>query len=153
MDKILNFMTGNGRTDWYSIQIEAVQKRIIILSATLSNGRHKLAIMSSSSATNPRSRELLETIEDAVLAVQRILCGNKSRFEMVSFQKYNAVAMLRLQNYVGYCVVCHNNTLRSAGWLLCRYALNGGCPLEKRSNIALRPFKEEHSDLKDIKKP
>ena len=75
----------------------------------------KLAIMSSCSATNSRSRELLETREDAVATVQRILAGNESRFEMVSFQQYNTVAKLRSQHCNGYFVVCHINALRSAG--------------------------------------
>ena len=87
--------------------------------------------MSSSSATDPRSRELPETRDNAVVAVQRILAANESQFDFVSFLKYNAVSKLRPQNYNGYFVVCHINTLRSAGWLLCRYALNGGCTLEK----------------------
>ena len=28
-------------------------------------------------------------------------------------------------------MICHVDTVRSAGWLLCPYALNAGCPLEK----------------------
>ena len=113
-------------TDFYSIQIETVHKQNIILNSTLSNGRHKVAIISSSSAANPTSRQLQKTRDDAFVAVQRILAGNESRFEMVSFQKYNAMANLQSQHYNGYLVICHINALCSARWLLCRYGLNGG---------------------------
>ena len=80
---------------FYSIQMETVQKRSIILNAVLSNGRHKVAVMSSSSSENPTSRQLLETKEYACVSEEKILAGNESRFEMVSFQKFNAVAKLR----------------------------------------------------------
>ena len=111
--------------------MEKVQKTNTILNATLSNGRRKPAIMSSSSAENPMKCELLEAREDSVVAVQRMLVTNESRFEIVSFQKYNAVAKLRSLHYDGYFVICHIKSLRSTGWLLCLYALNAGCTLEK----------------------
>ena len=60
--------------------------------------------MSSSSEANPTSRELLETRDDAVVAVQRILAGNESRFEMVPFQKYNTIVTTsqRIFRYISY---------------------------------------------------
>ena len=119
-------MNGNGR-----ILIERFLKWNIILNAGLSKGRRKLPIMSLSSAANRTCRDFLETKEDVVVVVQRILAGNESRFEMFSFQKHNAVVKLRSQLYCGYFVICNIDTLRSAGWLLCRYALNSGCTLEK----------------------
>ena len=41
------------------------------------------------------------------------------------------VAKLRPPHYHGFSVVCHANTRRSAGWLLCRHSENGKCEVEK----------------------
>ena len=121
-----------------------------MLNATLSNGRHKLAIMSSSSATNPRSEELLETREDAVHAVQRILAGNESRFEMVFFQKYNPVSKLRSQHYNGYFVICHIKPLTFDRMDLVPLCIESWMSSWKNACIGLGSFKEEHPGLKDI---
>ncbi len=77
------------------------------------------------------SRQMLETKDDALAAVKRILDGNESRFKMVPFDEYNRIAKLWSQYYNSYYVICHSITLRWAGWLLCRYAKHGGCPLGK----------------------
>ena len=61
------------------------------------------------------SRQLLETKEEARSAIARILKGDNSRFQVVPFEKFNTVAKLRSRHYNGYFVICHTNTLRSAG--------------------------------------
>ena len=83
------------------------------------------------------SRQILESRYDACTAVRQILKGNHTRFEMVDFEQYNRIAKLRSRHYASYYVRCHANSLRSAWWLLCRYAKNGGRKLEK----ALYSFK------------
>ena len=75
--------------------------------------------------------QFLETKDSACAAVQRILNNRDSRFEVVPFENYNKTTKLRSQHYNGYFVLCHSNTLRSAGWLICRYVKNGGCCLER----------------------
>ncbi len=99
--------------------------------------------MSSSS-----SKQLLETRDEGCPAVQRILKGDESRFEMVPFEKFNAIARLRSQHYNGSYVICHENSLRSAGWLLCVYVKNGGCLLQK----ALYGFKTVQGDTSRLEK-
>ena len=81
--------------------------------------------------TTSTSRQLLETREDACSTVQKILHGEAARFEMIPFDKYNRIARLRSPHFNSYSVLCHSSTTRSAGWLVCRYILNGGCQLEK----------------------
>ncbi len=78
-----------------------------------------------------RSWQPFESKDEACSVGQRILNGNDTRFEMVSFKKFNRVAKLRPRCYNGYMVLCHANTTRSAGWLLCRYAKHDGCSLSK----------------------
>ena len=86
-------------------------------------------------STTRASRQLLETREQAIIVVKELIRGNSTRFELVPFEKYNTIAKLRSQHYNGYFVVCHVNTLRSAGWLVCRYAKNGDCPLDRAIQI------------------
>ena len=50
---------------------------------------------------------------------------------MFNFERYKRIAKLGSQHYASYNVLCHANSLRSAGWLLYRYAKNGVCLLEK----------------------
>ena len=74
-----------------------------------------------------KSRQLIITRDDALAAVKSLLNGENNRFELVLFEKYNTHAKLRSQHYKGCFVVLHANTMRSAWWLLCRYAQNGVC--------------------------
>ena len=88
-------------------------------------------------STTTGSRQLLETREQAIIVVKELIRGNSTWFELVPFEKCSTVAKLRSQDYNGYFVVCHVNTLRSPGWFICRYAKNGGCPLYR----AIQSFK------------
>ena len=79
-----------------------------------------------------QNRQLIITRNDTPAAVKSLLQGKANQFELVSFEKYNTHAKLSSQYYKGYFVVCHANTVFSAGWLLlCRYAQNGVCTVEK----------------------
>ena len=77
-------------------------------------------------STTTGSRQLIKTREQTIIVVEELILGNYTRYELVPFEKYNTIAKLRYQHYNGYFVVCHVNTLRWAGWLVCRYAKNGG---------------------------
>ena len=78
-----------------------------------------------------QTRQNIITRDDALTVVKSLLKGENNRFELAQFEKYNTHAKLRSQHYKGYFVVCHANTMRSAGWLLCRYAQNGVYTVEK----------------------
>ena len=87
---------------------------------------------SSMEQTNgPSTRQLLETRDDACTAVGRILDDHQSLFEMAPFAKDSTVNKLSSTCYKENFVICLENTLHSASRLLCRYAKNGGCLLEK----------------------
>ncbi len=79
----------------------------------------------------PSTCQLLETRDDASTAVGRILDGRQSLFEMAPFAKNSTVNKLSSTCYKENFVICHANTLHSDSRLLCRYAKNGGCLLEK----------------------
>ena len=81
--------------------------------------------------SHARSHQLLETREEAVSVVQQIVSGVKTHFEQFHFHKFNDVSKFRLQHYNRYLVVGHVNTLRSEEWLVCRYDMNSGSPLDK----------------------
>ncbi len=49
--------------------------------------------------SNPSTRQLIETRNDAIVVVRPILSGTDSRFELVEFEKFNSVAKLRSQHY------------------------------------------------------
>ena len=72
------------------------------------------------------TRELLETRENYCTAAQGILDRKNNGFEMVPFERYNAAVKLRSPKRNAYYVICHSNTHHSAGWLVCRFAKNGG---------------------------
>ena len=95
------------------------------------------------------TRQLLLTREDALSAIGKLIKGEECRFNLVTFDKYNAHAKLRSIHYKGYTVLCHANTMRSAGWLLCRYAHNGSCPLEK----GLFSFNTEQGGTTRLERP
>ena len=75
---------------------------------------HKPKLTMSASS----SRQMLETKYDDTAAAKCILDDNESPFKMVPFDEYNKTAKLRSQYYKPYYIICHSNTLRSAGWLL-----------------------------------
>ena len=87
--------------------------------------------------SSSNDRQLLSNRDDAIAAVSRILNKTSSNFEMVPFHNYNSAAKLRSPHYHGFSVVCHTNTRRSAGWVLCRHAENRKCEGE----TALYQFK------------
>lgn len=68
--------------------------------------------------------------DEAKSAVRRVLKGEATNFELVPFERYNRIVKLRSPYYHGYLVVCYGNTLRPAGWLVCKYATNRKCQLE-----------------------
>ena len=76
-------------------------------------------------------RRLLETREEAVTIVQKLLTNEKCSFCLVNFETYNKVARLRSKHYHHYYVLCHENTTQSAGWLVCRYVRHGSCQIDK----------------------
>ncbi len=41
------------------------------------------------------TRQLIETRDDAIVVVRRILSGTDSRFELVEFEKFSSAAKLR----------------------------------------------------------
>ena len=88
-------------------------------------------------STSRENQQLLKAREQATIVIEEHIRGNSTRCELVPFEKYSTVAKLRSHYYNGCFVVCHVNTLRSAGWLVCRYAKNGGCPLDR----AIQSFK------------
>ena len=75
------------------------------------------------------SQQIIESRDDVCAAVRPVLKEITRIFQMVDFERHNRIAKLRSRHYVNYYVLCHANLLRSAGWLLCHYAKNGGCQL------------------------
>lgn len=67
--------------------------------------------------------------ETALNEVTRILEKKVCNFDLVPFEQFNRKRQLRSQKYKPFLVLCHKNTLRCAGWLLCKFVLTGGCPL------------------------
>ncbi len=78
-----------------------------------------------------QSRQLLETKDQAISVVKRLLNERDSYFELVEFEKFNNIAKLLSQHYKNYHVLCDANTLRVAGWIPCNFAKSGDCALEK----------------------
>ena len=98
--------------------------------------------------SSSRSRQILATKEEAIVVVRRVLNGDDTRFDLVPFETYNKNAKLRSEHYNGFFIVCYANSLRSAGWLVCRYAKNGRCPVEK----ALQCFKTVQGGTSRLKR-
>ena len=105
-----------------------------------------LGLVTESNIMNAsNSQQILESREDVYAAVHQILKGNHTRFEILDFERSNRIAKLRSQHYASYFILCHENSLRSAGWLICRYAKNDCCPLQKHYK-ALKRSKTDHQD-------
>ena len=87
-----------------------------------------------------RSRQLIQSRDDEIGAARLILNGQDTGFELALFKRFNTIAKLRSKDYNSCFVLWHTNTLCSAGWLVCRYDENGGCP----HDLALYCFEIAH---------
>ena len=90
-----------------------------------------------------RTRQLLQSRDNAIDAARLLLNWQDTQFELVLFEKFVTVAKLHSKHYNSYFVLCHTNTLCSAGWLICQYAKNGCCSLDRALHCFKR-YTEEH---------
>ena len=94
------------------------------------------------------SRQLTESREETVSAVQAILKKQESVYEIVDFETFNKTYRLRSKHYSPYSVVCFKNTTRWSVWCGCLYLMNGGCQPDKSvfsiSTILVNTSKLDH---------
>lgn len=94
--------------------------------------------------------------DEACVEVTKILGEKPSSLHVIRCSKFEAArSLFRSSAYTSYKITFHANYLTSAGWLLCKYALNGCCSIAK----ALHKFDQslgtatltKHSASYDIK--
>lgn len=69
------------------------------------------------------------TFDEAVLQVTKIVKKQPCSYTLVPFPKFNQVHKLRSAKYKPFLVLCPANTLQSAGYLVCKFVLTGGCKI------------------------
>ncbi len=77
----------------------------------------------------PDSRDALLNLskDNKISKLTAILNKRSSEFHLVDFLKLNCQKNLRSAHYREYEILCHLHSLKHAGWLVCRFALKGGC--------------------------
>lgn len=86
-----------------------------------------------------KSRRIFQAIlhkETAITVLEELMKGNESRYDLVASEEMQRHRKLRSQHYGSYHFLCHANSRHHAGWLVCKFALTGHCPLRN----ALKKF-------------
>ncbi|KAI0558044.1 Zinc finger BED domain containing protein [Gracilaria domingensis] len=86
-----------------------------------------------SSRTDPnksnRSFLTIESKEAAVEVVRKLMEAETTEYELVEWKEMRKVRKMRSEHYNNYAVLCHLNTKKDAGWLVCSYLISGQCSL------------------------
>ena len=96
--------------------------------------RFSLLLRTSKKDERARFREHYSFKNGAESILSKCVAGEECQNHLVPIEKFrqkNLVTALNSRQYQNYVYLCHANFNLHAGWLICKYVLNGFCTISK----------------------